>query len=142
DPALHDRRPGLDTAAAGGSTDRARGAYRPGGGNRPCRRAHPGDERAGWFGSRFSLSPTSGISRRWRSGPVSLRAMDVHIALPNGHAGVTVDELIEITVTAEELGFAGVWPLDHVLVGPDLKDRYPWVVEPMTLLAYLAARTR
>src|ERR1700730_13696980 len=81
-------------------------------------------------------------SKRWRSGPVSLRAMDVHIALPNGHAGVTVDELIEITVAAEELGFAGVWPLDHVLVGPDLKDRYPWVVEPMTLLGYLAARTR
>ena len=68
--------------------------------------------------------------------------MDVHVALPNGHAGVTVDELVEISVAAEELGFAGVWPLDHVLVGPDLKDRYPWVVEPMTLLGFLAARTR
>src|SRR5437660_2959119 len=68
--------------------------------------------------------------------------MEVHIALPNGHAGVTVDELLEITLAAEELGFDGVWPLDHVLVGPDLKERYPWVVEPMTLLGYLAARTR
>jgi probable F420-dependent oxidoreductase len=67
--------------------------------------------------------------------------MNIHVALPNGHRGVTLDQLTEITEVAEELGFAGVWPLDHVLVGPDLKDRYPWVIEPLTLLGYLAART-
>ncbi len=67
--------------------------------------------------------------------------MEVHVALPNGHQGVTVEQLAEITDVAEELGFAGVWPLDHVLVGPDLKDRYSWVIEPITLLGYLAART-
>ena len=67
--------------------------------------------------------------------------MDVHVALPNGHRGVTLGQLSQITEVAEELGFNGVWPLDHVLVGPDLKDRYPWVIEPMTLLGYLAART-
>ncbi len=68
--------------------------------------------------------------------------MDIHVALPNGHRGVTFDQLAEITDAAEELGFAGVWALDHVLVGPDLKDRYPWVLEPIVLLGYLAARTR
>jgi probable F420-dependent oxidoreductase len=67
--------------------------------------------------------------------------VDVHVALPNGHRGVTLGQLTQITEVAEELGFNGVWPLDHVLVGPDLKDRYPWVIEPMTLLGYLAART-
>jgi probable F420-dependent oxidoreductase len=67
--------------------------------------------------------------------------LDVHVALPNGHRGVTLVQLTEITEVAEELGFNGVWPLDHVLVGPDLKDRYPWVIEPLTLLGYLAART-
>ena len=67
--------------------------------------------------------------------------MDVHVALPNGHQGVTLGQLTRITEVAEELGFNGVWPLDHILVGPDLKDRYPWVIEPMTLLGYLAART-
>jgi len=67
--------------------------------------------------------------------------MDFHVALPNGHRGVALDQLTQITEVAEELGFEGVWPLDHVLVGPDLKDRYPWVIEPMTLLGYLAART-
>src|SRR5438067_7765111 len=68
--------------------------------------------------------------------------MEIHVALPNGHQGVTVEQLAEIAQAAEELGFSGVWPLDHLLVGPDLKDRYPWVIEPLTLLAYLAARTR
>jgi probable F420-dependent oxidoreductase len=68
--------------------------------------------------------------------------MNFHVALPNGHRGVTVEQIAEITDAAEELGFAGVWPLDHVLVGPDLKDRYSWVLEPMMLLAYLAARTK
>ncbi len=67
--------------------------------------------------------------------------MKVHVALPNGHKGVTLDQLAKITEVAEELGFNGVWPLDHVLVGPDLKDVYPWVIEPLTLLGYLAART-
>ena len=67
--------------------------------------------------------------------------MDVHVALPNGHRGVTLGQLTQIAEVAEELGFNGVWPLDHVLVGPDLKDRYPWVIEPTTLLGYLAART-
>jgi probable F420-dependent oxidoreductase len=72
---------------------------------------------------------------------VSSNSVDIHVALPNGHRGVTLGQLAEITEVAEELGFNGVWPLDHVLVGPDLKDRYPWVIEPMTLLGYLAART-
>lgn len=67
--------------------------------------------------------------------------MDVHVALPNSHRGVTLGQLTQITEVAEELGFNGVWPLDHVLVGPDLKDRYPWVIEPLTLLGHLAART-
>jgi probable F420-dependent oxidoreductase len=67
--------------------------------------------------------------------------VDVHVALPNGHHGVTLGQLTRITEVAEELGFRGVWPLDHILVGPDLKDRYRWVIEPMTLLGYLAART-
>ena len=67
--------------------------------------------------------------------------MDIHVALPNGHRGVTLGQLTEITEVAEELGFAGVWPLDHVLAGPDLKDIYPWVIEPLTLLGFLAART-
>jgi probable F420-dependent oxidoreductase len=68
--------------------------------------------------------------------------VEIHVALPNGHKGVTVEQLVEIAQAAEELGFSGAWALDHILVGPDLEDRYPWVIEPLTLLSYLAARTR
>lgn len=68
--------------------------------------------------------------------------MDYHVALPNGLPGVTFQDLADITEAAEELGFTGVMALDHVLVGPDLKERYPWVLEPMVALSYLAARTR
>jgi probable F420-dependent oxidoreductase len=68
--------------------------------------------------------------------------VDIHVALPNGHKGVTVEQLAAIADAAEELGFAGVWALDHVLVGPDLKDRYSWVLEPIVVLSYLAARTQ
>src|SRR3982074_1937764 len=46
-----------------------------------------------------------------------------------------------MTESAEGLGVGGVWPLDHIVVGADLKARYSWVIEPMTLLGYLAART-
>ena len=70
-----------------------------------------------------------------------MESVKVHVALPNGHRGVTLSQLMQITEVAEELGFDGVWPLDHVLVGPDLKDVYSWVIEPLTLLGYLAART-
>jgi probable F420-dependent oxidoreductase len=70
-----------------------------------------------------------------------MESVKVHVALPNGHRGVTLSQLTQITEVAEELGFNGVWPLDHVLVGPDLKDIYSWVIEPLTLLGYLAART-
>jgi len=68
--------------------------------------------------------------------------MDFHVALPNGVPGVTIEDLAEITDAAEDLGFTGVMALDHLLAGPDLKDRYPWVLEPMVALGYLAARTR
>jgi alkanesulfonate monooxygenase SsuD/methylene tetrahydromethanopterin reductase-like flavin-dependent oxidoreductase (luciferase family) len=53
----------------------------------------------------------------------------------------SLSQLTQITEVAEERGFNGVWPLDHVLVGPDLKHRYPWVIEPLTLLGFLAARS-
>jgi probable F420-dependent oxidoreductase len=68
-----------------------------------------------------------------------------HIALPNGSTDPNVASLSlqeEIADAAEELGFEGVQALDHVLVGPDLKDVYPFVLEPIVLLTHLAARTK
>ena len=71
--------------------------------------------------------------------------MKFHIALPNGSTDPAVASLPlqeEIAAAAEELGFEGVQALDHILVGEDLKDVYPFVLEPIVLLTHLAARTK
>jgi probable F420-dependent oxidoreductase len=68
--------------------------------------------------------------------------MDLYIALPNSGGEFSFETMVEIGLAAEELGLAGVMPLDHLLIGPDLVDRgYGVVAEPLIVLAYLAART-
>jgi probable F420-dependent oxidoreductase len=70
--------------------------------------------------------------------------MELHVALPNGGAGLrpTPDVLVDLAVRAEALGYRAIWVLDHLLVGPTLRERYALVYEPLVLLAHLAARTR
>ncbi len=68
--------------------------------------------------------------------------MELHVALPNGDADATAEDLVEIAVRSEELGYKALWALDHVLVGPSLRSRYTSVFEPMVTLAHAAARTR
>jgi len=68
--------------------------------------------------------------------------VEFHLALPNGARDGSPEALIEIAEAAEELGFAGVMALDHLLVGNDLREIYSRVFEPLVVLSYLAARTR
>lgn len=71
--------------------------------------------------------------------------MKFSIALPNGSTDPKVASLglqEEIAAAAEEYGFDSVQALDHVLVGPDLKNVYPFVLEPLVLLTHLAGRTK
>ena len=70
--------------------------------------------------------------------------MELHVALPNGGLGLrpSAEELADLAVRAEELGYRAVWALDHLLVGPTLRERYGFVHEPLVLLSYIAARTR
>lgn len=68
--------------------------------------------------------------------------MELHVALPNSGPDATGERLVEIGLRAEELGFQAVWVLDHLLVGPSLRDRYGRTFEPIVVLSYLAARTR
>jgi probable F420-dependent oxidoreductase len=67
--------------------------------------------------------------------------MDIYAALPNGGAEVSLDNVLEMGDAAEELGFKGVMPLDHLLVPKDLGHRYGNVIEPLVLLGYIAGRT-
>lgn len=68
--------------------------------------------------------------------------MDIYAALPNGGAEVSLENVLEMGDAAEELGFKGVMPLDHLLVPNDLGHRYANVIEPLVLLGYIAGRTR
>ena len=71
--------------------------------------------------------------------------MKFSIALPNGSTDPKTASLglqEEIAAAAEENGFDSVQALDHILVGPDLKDVYPYVLEPLVLLTHLAGRTK
>ena len=61
--------------------------------------------------------------------------------LPNygvlGHRDATV----AIAETAEALGYASLWTSDHILLPTTLPDPYGNLLESLTTLSYLAART-
>jgi probable F420-dependent oxidoreductase len=67
--------------------------------------------------------------------------MRVGLNLPNyGDLG-TRDAVSTIADTAEELGFASLWTTDHVLLPSRLPEPYGRLLETLTTLSYLAART-
>ena len=67
--------------------------------------------------------------------------MRIGINLPNYGALGTVDTMAAIAVTAEQLGYTSLWTTDHVLMPDRLPEPYGHLLESMTLLTYLAART-
>lgn len=60
--------------------------------------------------------------------------------LPNYGDKVTPQELLEISASCEEEGYDSVWATDHVMMPTELKEPYGQLVEPLTLLAFIAAR--
>jgi probable F420-dependent oxidoreductase len=68
--------------------------------------------------------------------------MELHLAIPNFGRGSSVEAMAEIAQEAEELGFAGIGTTDHLLVPRGQPERYERIFEALTVLAYLAARTR
>jgi probable F420-dependent oxidoreductase len=67
--------------------------------------------------------------------------MRIGINLPNYGALGTVETMTAIGVTAEQLGYASLWVTDHVLMPGRLPEPYGHLLEAMTTLTYLAART-
>ena len=61
--------------------------------------------------------------------------------LPNYGDKIRALELLEISRTCEEEGFDSVWATDHVLMPAELREPYGQVLEPLTTLTYIAART-
>jgi probable F420-dependent oxidoreductase len=65
--------------------------------------------------------------------------VEYHVTLPNAHPRGTVQSVVEVAEAAEELGFAGVWTTDHLLMPAGA--RYSRVLEPLVTLAFVAAKT-
>jgi probable F420-dependent oxidoreductase len=61
--------------------------------------------------------------------------------LPNYGDKISARELAEISQVCEEEGFDSVWATDHVVMPTELREPYGQVLEPLTTLTYIAART-
>ena len=68
--------------------------------------------------------------------------MELHIAIPNFGPGSMAQTIAEIAGDVEALGFDGIGTTDHLLVPEGQPARYERAFEALTVLAYLAARTR
>ena len=64
---------------------------------------------------------------------IAMRNFTAHPELPDA------DALVEYGVAMEELGFESLWVWDHILLG--VEPHFP-IIESLTLLAAVAARTR
>ncbi|MCH8141617.1 MAG: LLM class flavin-dependent oxidoreductase, partial [Proteobacteria bacterium] len=70
--------------------------------------------------------------------------MKIGYSLSNNQGMEDVQGVIDLAVRAEELGFDSVWASEHVFNVSYVYDRIgdkPYY-EPLTVLAYVAARTR
>ncbi len=68
--------------------------------------------------------------------------MEFGVCLPNFGPKASPTGIVSIAQAAEELGFQSVWATDHVVVPKDHSYPYGRLFEPLTLLSFLAAKTR
>jgi len=61
--------------------------------------------------------------------------------LPNYGDKISAEDLVEISRVCENEGFDSVWATDHMLMPTELREPYGQVLEPLTTLTYIAART-
>src|SRR3984893_19412688 len=68
--------------------------------------------------------------------------MILGLSIPNVGPLADCANVTEIAVNAEELGYACLWTTDHIIVPNSMPDQpFGNILESMTTLAYLAART-
>lgn len=61
--------------------------------------------------------------------------------LPNYGDKISAQELVRLSEVCEEEGFDSVWATDHVIMPAELREPYGQLLEPLTALAYIAAKT-
>jgi len=67
--------------------------------------------------------------------------MKFGLCLPNFGGKIGTAGLLELSMTAEELGLDSVWATDHVIMPRVLKSPYDELLEPFITLSFIAART-
>jgi probable F420-dependent oxidoreductase len=67
--------------------------------------------------------------------------MELHVVLPSETDRMPASRLVEVAVLAEELGYAGVWLPDHILLPGGHGERLGGVYEPLITLSHIAALT-
>ncbi|MBM7776347.1 putative F420-dependent oxidoreductase [Actinokineospora baliensis] len=69
--------------------------------------------------------------------------MELGFALPVSGSWATVDNLVRVATRAEDLGYRSLWTMQRLLSPPDgaWGDAYRSVLDPITTLSYVAART-
>lgn len=68
--------------------------------------------------------------------------MELHVVLPSETDQMPVGKLAELSMLAEESGFAGVWLPDHILLPGGHTGDLGGVYEPLVTLAHIAAVTQ
>jgi probable F420-dependent oxidoreductase len=66
--------------------------------------------------------------------------MKFGFVLPNYGDKISAAELLEISAACEAEGFDSVWATDHVIMPMELKEPYGELIEPLTLLSFIASR--
>ena len=67
--------------------------------------------------------------------------MIIGVNLPNYSSLGNRDSVTAIAQAAEALGYASLWTSDHVLLPTSLPEPFGHLLESLTTLSYLAART-
>ena len=68
--------------------------------------------------------------------------MDVGLVLPTMPVGASAEGIAAAAEAAERLGWHSVWTTDHVLVDAADAERYGFIFEALTTLAWVGARTQ
>jgi probable F420-dependent oxidoreductase len=118
----------------------------------------PGNADLDVAGHQLTVDPAAPTRRRRLSiagGPVRRQDVELGIGLPNGGSTVVVEDLVRLATGAEALGLHSVWTMDRWLrprsavTMPGVPapvelpaDSYACVLDPLDVLAHLAALTR
>jgi probable F420-dependent oxidoreductase len=66
---------------------------------------------------------------------------EIGVALPSAGGHASREAVVKVAQAAEELGLDSTWVPEHLLVSAEAGERYGRVLDPLAVLAYVAART-